>query len=333
MEPMECDRAQQEHYSPPAEQSVKVPIARQKQRKRAAPDAAPPRIAAPKDRAQEQRPRADSAQPILPPQIKIAGHPFLAEKQSRPRNRAIKNIGMNYLAQGPLLPVGGLDFAAKQQPMTGAMQSHAQLDVLDAGPAVRFIEPLCLFECLPSKRSATGPKSGRFAPAHLVDVMVQKISILRHDSFARRSFVVGSKNGGHIFLRAKLFFHPAKCVPMHGDVAVYKNNNVAGSGPHSTIARGRRPASAACELDHRATPRESDRGRLVGRAVIDDDNLIRRAGRRSQRFQTSWKMAGAVMNRNNDAQSWDEVVGGRERLHAEATRHSRRSGQRQPIAE
>src|SRR4051812_12248485 len=137
---------------------------------------------------------------------------------------------MNYLWQGPLLAVGGLDFVAKQKPMTQAAQSDAKLNVLNTGPSVGFVEPIRLFECFASNRAAARPESGRFPAAALVNMMMEKIPVLRHHALVCWGIVVRSKDSGDIFVSDELFFHQTQRAGMNGYVAINKNNDIAGAG-------------------------------------------------------------------------------------------------------
>src|SRR2546423_1825284 len=326
MEPVKRDSPKRKQDSAaPTEQTVKVPIASEQQRDRAAGDPEQKWVGASGNGEEDKCPGSDSAHAVFPSQVQIARHAFPAEKQSRPRNRAIENIRMNYLSHGPLLSVSCLDLAAKQQPMTGGAQSQPKLDVFDAGPSVGLVEPIRSLECFAPNRATTGPETRCFATADLVNVMMKKIPILRHQSPIRRGIVVRSKDGGQIFPSDELVFHQAQHVGMNGYIAVDKHNDVAGGRSHSTIPRSRGPVRPRVKLDQLAIPASSDRRRIVDRAVIDDHNLVRRTRRSSQRFQTLRKMVGAIMDWNDDTQS------GRERLHGKATGHNRRTGKRQPI--
>src|SRR5437762_2153071 len=152
--------------------------------------------------------------------------------------------------------------------MTGAVQSEAELNIFDAGPAVTLVESFGRVEYLPPDRAAARPKRGRFPPAMLMDMMMEQISIARDEPGRGRSIVVRTEESAQIRLGEKLCLHKTEGFRMHRHVAVDENDDFAGAGADAAITRGRRPPGPFLEADNFATVRARDRCRPVVRAVV-----------------------------------------------------------------
>ena len=104
--------------------------------------------------------------------------------------------------QRPSLQVGGQDVAGQDDPVAGAGEAIAQLDVLDGGPGIEpGVEAAEIEEDLAADHPAAGPEGvGRAGVvvklALLVHEVVQQVAELADQAPGRRLVVVRAEEGG-----------------------------------------------------------------------------------------------------------------------------------------
>jgi hypothetical protein len=218
---------------------------------------------------------------------------------------------MNHLEKAPSLTVRRLNLRTEQESMTGVAQSQTKLDILDGAP-VRLVESIRRLEHLSSNRAATRPERGRVAPAQLVDMMMQEISITRDQPSLGRPVVVRAEKSGQIWVDDKLLLYTAHRLRVHGHVAVNENDDLSRAGAHSAIASRGRSQWPKRDGNNFAPMRAGDRCRVVVGAVIDHHDFIRLSNGDLECFKTLREVRHAVPHWNNDAQGERGSICGRE---------------------
>jgi len=157
--------------------------------------------------------------------------------------------------------------------ITGPTQAVAQLDILNrrAGEAP-LVEATHAIEGRSHDGTAARPEGSRLSVACLVHEMMQEVPISGHQSRRRREGVVGAEHGGDFSVAIKKCLYPPNRVVGYDNVGVDEEQNLSSRVSGPVIARGGGP-DVPGEAQEPGAEVSSSGGDIIGRGIIDDDEL------------------------------------------------------------
>ncbi len=221
------------------------------------------------DRRSEKPEQADArrrdAGPLTRADVQVALGDFRAEHQEHPGYAPLEQVGPKHRSQSPSLQVGRLDVTHQGDPMPGPSESVSQLDILDGGSSIEAgVEAAEVEEDLPTDRATAGPEGVGGAGvvvegALLVNIVVQEVAELAHQSWRGRMVVVRAEQGGQAGIGVEAPEGLAQGVGVDDDVGVEEEDD-RGRGHQGPGIAGRGGARRPVVAEHaRARTTRRDR--------------------------------------------------------------------------
>src|SRR5262245_50222092 len=102
----------------------------------------------------------------------------VTQDDSRPGNRAVKNIGFEHPAKRPSLQMRDLNVMVQHNSPPRLAKPGAKLDILDGGPAIAFVESTHGQEQFASNSAAASPERRGLTARLLVYKVVRQVLVL-----------------------------------------------------------------------------------------------------------------------------------------------------------
>ena len=126
---------------------------------------------------QHQKPDQRRGQSRTQVQVEIRGHILESLQQHDPRSAALENVGTHHVDKTPVLEVLALHIRQQPDRMTGASDTVAQFNILDAGPVEFRAETAQLQEQITTQGAATGPECRGLTGSTLVIPVMKQVAV------------------------------------------------------------------------------------------------------------------------------------------------------------
>ena len=253
-----------------------------------------------KERQRDRSEKSESdAHAMLRLQVQMVEAPAPLEDQTGPGDGSVPQVGAEEGGEGPSLQVRAAKLLVEEDPQTGVPKPVPELDVLDCPRVASRIEPAGGFERGAADGAAARPERRRFGISLLVHEMVEKVPELRNQPRSARRGVVRAEHRGDFGPVLQEPGDPPDRVRRRDDVRIDEQENVSGRVARSEVARGSR-TGVAFQAEEPDGETRHDRGGVVGRAVVDDEDLDGRSGGGSQGAQALFEPGGIVVHRNDN---------------------------------
>src|SRR4051812_21523353 len=134
-------------------------------------------------------------------------------------------------------------------PLPGLPQPIPELDIFNGRPTILLTKSPYCQEHLAPDGAAGAPEGARVFAGRLVDVMVEKIFVLREEIRRRRFVVIGAEDGCVVRFSGKSGHHLAQSIRGKSDISIDEEKDIATSCARSQIARPSRSSWARDSQD------------------------------------------------------------------------------------
>lgn len=177
-------------------------------------------------------------------------------------------------------------------------KAQTQIDVLHHVQAV--IEPSDIEECRPAHGSAPGPERGDFTRALQMHIAVQQIPCAADSLGTGWIVVVGPENSRKLLVVIEKGRNHAATVGMHQHIGIHEEKDIGIGFGRALVSRTRRAKVFHVSYDPSAViGRYPDS--IVGRSIIDDNDLVRVEPRTVKGSQTLRQIGRSIVSGNYDA--------------------------------
>ena len=198
-----------------------------------------------------------------------------AKDQLGPGYGAIKEVGLDHLAEAPALQVLHLDIRVQSQLSVRLKQPIAQLDIFDGrGMVVVLVEAAGVEEDLASNGAATAPECRSLTVRMLVHEGVHQITVLRHEILSGRRTVIGPHDRIEVGIRGKLGEDLGYRIRGDADVGIEEEHNFAARRFRPDVS-GPRRTKPAVGRQHLRPMFGRYFERIIGRPIVHYDAFQR----------------------------------------------------------
>jgi len=191
--------------------------------------------------------------------------------------------------------------SVRHQPdsLAALVEADAELDILDAWFGEALVKPPHRQEYTSFDHTDARPEGGRIAIATLMDEVMPEIGIETRRTRRARPVIVGPE-GGSCICYVQLGGKFRNRVFLDHDIGVHEHQQIAICPLCRPVTAPAWPDRSAIINQHLRTSGDRHRAGVVGRSIIEQDDLNRLEGRCGDRLQAIAQSFLRIIGRNDD---------------------------------